>query len=354
MRDALRRLMAGTSFLPAFLPASKGEQDVVDLLQRVSETLAGKILSRTPIRDFWRLLDRTPIEFASLAEGTHASLVDALGRNRANDWTCPAVRLGSVARFMPARVFVLPQEWAAGIDQTPGASALPELMAWLEARGATSEKLPDVAWSEETGWGWRQMDLSVVHAVDLVRAPEAEGGAALRLEVYGEDGLYPTVVGSGEVQIEEMLARDAHEEVCHDLWIGELPVKALWQPAWAAEDRRPRLLGPFDHWSDYTLQPACGAIAEGWVEDRLIGDVLLSPGFTFHPAIEAPDDSDKAVPCHTRSAAAAILRNLEAADARIDHLLIRHADLIARAGLGHHDRLIDHYKDVLGRLMEEN
>src|SRR5690606_10875181 len=107
-----------------------------------------------------------------------------------------------------------------------------------------------------------QMELSVVHAVDLVLAPEAEGGAGLRLEVYGEDGLYPTFVGSGEMLVAEMLTRDAHEEVCHDLWVGELSVKALWQPAWAAEDRRSRLLGLFDHLSDYSLQPACGVIAD--------------------------------------------------------------------------------------------
>lgn len=352
IRQALRHLMSGTSFLPRHLPASPGEADVVELLHRLSEIVSSKVLEHTPIRDLWRLLDRTPIEFVSLDEATRASLVEVVGRSGVWDWASPAVRLGSVARLMKARMFVLPEEWATTVEREPYAMASEELAAWLQAMGATSEQLPDVEWSEEAGWGWKSMPLSVVHAVDLVLAPTTEAHAGLQLEVFGEDGLYPTFVGEADCVISEMLVRDAYEQVCHDFWLGDLPVKALWSPGWAAPDGRARLIGFFDHWSDYALQPACGAVADGWVEDGLIGDILLSPACTFYPTIEAPD-ADGPMPCHEKSAAAAILRNLEHASVRIDQILIRHAELIARAGFDHHARLITRYQNVLSRLEEE-
>lgn len=196
---------------------------------------------------------------------------------------------------MNTRVFIFPEEWAATVEHEPYAMASEELVAWLHAMGGTSERLPDVAWSEEAGWGWKSTTLSVVHAVDLVLVPGTEGGAGLQLQVYGKDGLYPTFVGKNDCDIGEIIARSAYDDVCHDFWIGDIPVKALWRPGWSMPDSRARLIGIFDHWIDYTLQPDCGAIADGWVEDGLIGDILLSPACTFYLAIEVRMQADR---CH--------------------------------------------------------
>lgn len=47
IRQALRHLMSGTSFLPSYTPFLPGEADVIELLQRVSEIVSRKVMEQT-------------------------------------------------------------------------------------------------------------------------------------------------------------------------------------------------------------------------------------------------------------------------------------------------------------------
>lgn len=377
-RDALRELMLGTSWLPAFAPASAAERTVADLLARLSEQLGSAVLRDTRLGAFWALLETAPIALepvdaitaanlhqnpagtarvappelaALLGWGPHLAFAtpprseDAPWSSR---WVEPVLPIGHVERRLTARLFVLPPGLARQVAPLPHTLLPDAVLSWLRGMGSDGETLPEVAWSPDVGHGWRTAELAILHTAALRLTRGADGQPRLRLELAGTDGGYPTFVLADHVSPDAVVARGADEEVCVDLSTGNAEFKGLFRPAWAdGTGDQGELLGLFDHWRDYPFEPEFGGTVDGWIDDGLIGDLLLDAGVAFHPSIEAPA---MAAPCADGTVAAALLRNVAGAGATIGQLLIERAHVIAEAGLRYQDALIDQYAAAIERM----
>ncbi|AWJ87761.1 hypothetical protein TSH58p_30070 (plasmid) [Azospirillum sp. TSH58] len=377
-RDALRELMLGTSWLPTFAPTSSGERTVADLLARLSAQLANAVLRDTRLGALWALLETTPIALepvdaitaaslhqdpAGTARGAPPELVALLGWGAhlafttpsrsenapwSSRWAEPVLSIGQVERRLTTRLFVLPPDLARQVAPLPYAFLPDAVLSWLREMGSDGETLPDVAWSPDTGHGWRTAELAVLHTAALRLTRGTDGQPRLRLELAGTDGGYPTFVLPDHVSPDAVVARGADEKVCVDLSTGNAEFKGLFRPAWAGGvGDQGELFGLFDHWGDYPFEPEFGGTVDGWIDDGLIGDLLLNAGIAFHPSIEAPA---MAVPCADGTIAAALLRNVAGAGATISQLLVERARVIAEAGLRYHDALIGRYAAAIERM----
>lgn len=317
-------------------------------------------------------------------------------------WHMPFLNLGTLLLKRKMWVFRIPRRLGklfSGLGR--GKDPPPELTAWLESLGHVGSWPPPIDYDPLQDFGWSLVDVDVIHRVMLQIAESSTRDCAVELKIETlnndwdtnlPDILYNGPIGGngqGALRASARMDRVRKEVVkkqcgslCYPYHGEKAPQLGLSWPWWMesvsdqsseddAHDKYIRLVidmaqadgvdaagldsadGQADEFIGYVLPCADEGFAQsaflsGWVDDPTIAELVLEASdLEFFPTFAVPEKIP--APAAQRSIAAAILRNLAGAAThqRIDTMLIERADLIAKAGLGYHERLMQFHRERL-------
>lgn len=398
-RRAIRKLAEGTSFLKeASVPTDSQDQTAKSLLDEFAARLSAAVVERTRIRELWRILDASPFDVEPTLNSWELPSVEApsfddpavfppsllstlfsrsVGAARFVtgksgfvyfSWANPRIKIGYVAIPVESRIFVVPKDVAAMLspenDREEGVASR-EVAAWFDAiaskskylpdRGLLGRPLPEIDYSESTGFGWKACFLSVICEVYLQIEPGVDGVPIINILIrnYFDSAPIAFSFWDHDLHKPEQAIRDAgfgrthvrNLEVLDFGWhMSCKVVHALPFDAYADDETAPPVIGmiqdidgPFDEGFD----------AEGWTGNPEISDLLMSNMARFYPTV--PDAEPTNGPLVGESIGAAILHNVIDAsqDTSIASELIKRAQLTADAGLRFHEALIDRYREAI-------
>lgn len=213
VREAIRTLLIGTSFLPAYEPAGAGERSVVALLDELGSLIASRVGSETALTTLWSALENTPMGLRAVSSAEERADLDAsalgvasiypedshdsgygvcfdtsFGEGASIEWAYPAVKVGTFVRDWRKRMFVLPPELAKAFDAPSVEDGSGLLNAWLSSRGwrrVEDAGLPNVEYDDNAEFGWQDVVLRSLYIAELRIAPDLDGRPRLQLEVRG-------------------------------------------------------------------------------------------------------------------------------------------------------------------------
>lgn len=235
-------------------------------------------------------------------------------------------------------------------------------MEWLVAKqivpGVAYAKLPEIAYSEELGYGWRPFTFDVPREVWLEARPRADGSPGLWLSSYAPDWshTYPVLSTMDTLAIEA--AREMQSLL--DFLPMSLERSRYEYLAWPVYDSAfmgdcgiP--VGAFSGLLD--LDSPDMSDVEGWIDDLENTELQeflfrLQPDARFCPSISIDDDVPP--PCRAGTLAAAIFSNAGSAlDDRIALQFIQQAKVISENGLAFHAALLATHRARIDTLIPE-
>jgi hypothetical protein len=299
------------------------------------------------------------------------------------DWTQPTVRIGRLAGKVTVPTFILPPAIAALLHASSfkeyGYMLPTEASNWFMSIGCKGQpadewrkeraenndrwshlvipdkifgaKLPAVAWSRETGYGWR--DLEYFRSSDVwVELIHGSTGFEFAMQFSGH-GDFPEVapfVPAFGANTEQTIrscfsSRQGWDfEAAYFSGLDDQYMTLHWPESKEFGENSGAIIGLMDN---YSSGEPFEEFVLGWLGDPEIEALLLTADrWQFYPEISCPAAP---VPCAARSVAGAVLRNLAGApkELRLDNILIEQANAIAKAGLAYHEALVDHYRNAV-------
>ncbi len=358
-----RKLLKGTSFLPANKPLTLAGRRTKDILDEYAERLSERITKETRLTELWKILEHTPISIRRSSDlpkrkekpkdyqyGKAQQLPDELVKYLYGDsvqWAnfrigglknvfpAPTIRIGKIIATTEMQVFNIPKE------------VRPYFHPSKEIDDHLSEQAQD--WLRSSGYYDRSGGESeLVHQIAYVFlvVPIIKGKPTLRLWVddytkfcsdYGwldriED-LELTQTGNCETEVEGCI---------HYLW--ERP-----QDAEAKEYEHDNYPAKIIDADDAVIYMEIN----GWTEDDLVLEILTgaNDSITFHSHLW---ESTSAGPFSSDSVGGALIGNLEdELENRVDKKLIRQAQLLAEAGMAFYEAVFDNCQETLRKITED-
>jgi hypothetical protein len=302
------------------------------------------------------------------------------------DWAEPRIDLGWVCYPDHQAVFILPERFRdlmTVIEPCPGCldlEAAPEALAWLESIGGGFDGetgwAPDIAYTEETGFGWFDNQFWALSRVSLVLAPGDDGAPTLFIEKEEASACIPAlrlehvegdafdfverVIGSMQVSVSDFVPRfpdltqlaitvgaktalGVDEKMFH--YKNGLGCMDRVTTGGAPGDLAP---GEAPHWAD---TPPWFADIRASLTDRhdSTRDALLnrrgSP-YCFYPSFAFDEARPAAAPAG--SIAAALIANAhEPPERRLLTLLVERSKAIADAGMTYAKALGDYHEAAI-------
>jgi hypothetical protein len=318
-------------------------------------------------------------------------------------WHIPFLHLGTLLLRRKLWVFRIPRRLShLCARRSFGDGPPPELVAWLESLGHEGAWPPPIDYDPVQDFGWSLVDVDVIHRVkiQITESSTKDCGVEIIVESINNDAEFwklPDVIYYGPVRGDSQgslrqggrMNRIKNAAVAHQSGFLDFPDHGdkapyfglswpLWMEHVSEQESGDKVN---DNWIRAVLDMAhmegvdagaleladgqpgefigyvlpCAdegfaqiAFSSGWVEQPSIAELVLeTSNREFHPTFAVPEEIP--APAIKGSIAAAILRNLggAAASQRIDTMLIERADLIAKAGLGYYERLMQFHRERL-------
>jgi hypothetical protein len=350
-----------------------------------------------------------PVEIASAAANAVRDLDPSFGREYVVDrlvrfgqvygrdpetteaqiaWSLPKIRLGLLGYGVDTRIFVVPENLltelrVTGLHDIHESDGLADWVAsWFDWKGLIQVNetnfhewtLPEIDYAPETRFGWIKFRYEIVREVWLSCRPKADGKPGLWLSVDTSDDMleryYPVLPQIDCLAIESsappVLLRtipwfwpdrlgnspDYTEQYRFLSWPERDPVFTIdLQPKFLP---LPGLLEPLDNcqgeWGNVADLPFIG----GWLDDASndeLQNILfrLPPGVRFLPSIQI--DYNAPPICPHGTIAAALFANLACLrEEQVMSYLVHAGERLAKAGLGYHEALMQHYGSLIDQL----
>lgn len=414
-----RDLLRGTSFLPAANLVPLRSDDAQSLMSVVAATIEDAIGAKTELVQLWEALDQTPfgIESYNLEKPAYSEeqlqnpIIAEIARNCRYDgdalyraplntaarlasevsklryrqfdgrdyrfetgsapgygeWSYPILRLGLLGHRRNGRIFVIPENF---IDELPFDQAFDDgevalevrVLEWLISKGILPNNewptLPEVTYTEASGFGWQRFSFDVPRQVWVEVRPRANNAPGLWFSASVPDYAYcyPSIPSIDTLPIEARRSRKA--------WLRFLPM--------TVEDTMYEFLQwPMDD-PDFLIEShlPVGASSglldaqycdfpdiEGWLDDRDNAELQellfrLPPNTRFCPSIAVDDELPP--PCPQGTIAAAIFANAgtDSGD-RLAQQLINQAEIIATNGLSFYAALLSTHRARIDAMLSE-
>lgn len=381
-RRIIRALAEGTSFAPTFVPSDPADRTAKSLLDHFSSALCAAVAERTRITDLWTTLKDSPFgvdaldadELSTIAPSPYGdaaifppSLLRPFYRNHIiagrfntiggtlgldTGWATPTLAIGLIGFPVQSRVFVLPDEVAAGLcrdSETDEGLISESAQNWLADVGYENGSLPEISFTEERGYGWKSCHLSVLRWVGLEIVADDNGAPHLQVATWGDHdriGFNFCEIGlpASEKAIAESVGKYSQARYV-DVDGNNLLFAIHAHPFDAAETDHPLIIGLLASEFDSGLYPD-DFDCKGWTEDQEAFAVLASNKGRFYPTVAEAEPVNG--PVMGGSVGASILQNVRfsSKENSIAALLIQKAQLTADAGLKFRDRLIETYREA--------
>ena len=414
-----RNLLRGTSFLPAANLAPLRSDSAQSLLAVLTARIEDAIEAKTELAQLWEGLDQTPFDIRSYRfekpiysqEGLENPMIAAMATSRGydgdalscgslgvaarlanevsrlryrqfdfegyrfeackaqgfGDWSFPVLRLGLLGQRRNDRLFVIPEGFINELqfDQAfeDGETVIEErVLEWLIAKGIVPEaltpKLPEIAYNEASGFGWRRFSFDVPRSVWIEVRRRADGTTGLWLSSSAPEFAYcfPNIPSIDTLSIEARRTPFSSEKFLPMPFADTNYEFLQWPtdvPDFMIESRLPAggfsglLVSQYPDFSE----------VEGWLDDRDNAELQeflfrLPPNTRFCPSIAVDDEVPP--PCAAGTIAAAIFANAgTASHDRLALQLINQAQIIATSGLGFYTALLDAHRGRIDAMLSE-
>lgn len=295
-----------------------------------------------------------PINETWAAEGIKARFVTATETEPL--WAHPTIFLGYRANRREGRIFVVPDDFMRELPAIFDAADFfrsEHILQWLINKGLMKgnsyERLPDIEFDEEKGYGWRAFGYELLQLVGLQLKRKPDGSTGLWMDGFPDEisHFYPALFGFDTVAVPVGFETLGFTSL--DMEGSSRAYRSGYELLeWPVDDTRYMPDGklPYGGVALGLIEPAHENLPEieGWLDDAdnaELQELLLGKpdGVRFVPKIATTIGA--AVPCSSETVAAAILANLTVSeDDRIDRILLNKAQRAAEAGLGYHDAVL--------------
>jgi hypothetical protein len=199
-RNGLRRILGGTTFLPHSATESAQPNRAVELLEVATRHIAKRIERETRLTELWRNLHDSPFSVHQLDEGQEeppgpvpeASKLarrvgvfisnemndrcyfgDIGGTDSDTDWSRPTLRIGYLSKIVRIPAFCIPKEFAEDfVKDTDDQQSWDALTNFFDSETGSYNKLPDVDYSEEIGFGFLEVNVQFIMPLSLSVVPD--------------------------------------------------------------------------------------------------------------------------------------------------------------------------------------
>jgi hypothetical protein len=354
-----KKLLRGTSFLPANKPLTLAGRRIKDILDEYEERLIERIEKETRLTELWEILQRTPMRYSRNVDlparigppqyGSAQLLPDKLTKalcGKDIEWARfyvgsrgfpfygrPILEIGDISTEITVKKLEFPKE-------------VRKLFLELEGEGESKhfgEKarkwLDFVDYNQSSHWvDEKKFQINNVF-LEVVRKHNGKPKLIIELRPSGIFRDYSAELMDDE-KVTEILSHDGYNldylltkfEFVNEPYV---PLGLIIPPN----------ENPF---------PLCedDAPIYGWTEDDVISEILMGDGASFRPCI---DDYLWSGPFHSDSVGAALIGNLKDSEEenRIDKILIEQARLMAEAGIAYYEKLFDESREALLKISED-
>jgi hypothetical protein len=232
IRDAVKMMAKGSSFLPSFSPESSADRSVKSLLDEYAIRLAEAIKDRTKIVELWEVLETSPIKLkifwddevekveaspfgeaaifpSELLQPDYSPQI-TFGRLEPcksdldllyadYEWAEPTLELGIFAARYDVRLFCVPKNkhelfqvhYTGSENDDPGILEDHKVSEWLHEIGSDFEwnelvRLPDLDYDID-GIGWKTFSVSLLQNVGLGVSRGPRNEVKIQLGAWGLD-----------------------------------------------------------------------------------------------------------------------------------------------------------------------
>lgn len=274
------------------------------------------------------------------------------------DWPFPIIKLGLIGYRRKGRIFVIPHNFVSDLPfdqefEDGEKFADDRVFEWLVAKQIVPDqdnaRLPEIAYSDALGYGWKPFTFDVPRKVWLEVKSRADGSPGLWLSSFAPDNVhcFPILPNMDTLAIEA--ARGAMS------LLGFLPASLMWSwyefLEWPVDDRAFMVnsgipAGAFSGLLD--RESLDESDVEGWIDDLDNAELQeflfrLPPNARFCPSIST--DYDLPPACRAGTIAAAIISNAGSAlDERVAIQLLNQAKVISANGLAFNSALLSAHR----------
>lgn len=393
---AIRDLLRGTAFVPALAPIPVQGDNAQALIATYADRISRLLDQHTDIRRLWSVLHAAPFGTTILSDdevsGNDRLLVQAAlaadaiepmsdhgvamgwrtrftskGMPQGTGWSEPTITLGIRAHRRETRMFVVPHNFASDLpphaeeeDGAPDERILEWLISKGYLEGRSYENLPDIAYTDATGIGWRSYPYEVLQFVLLQAKAKPDGSPGLWIHTFADDlGHYHPIllmfdsaaadVGCGSalsfigqaVTNDDYTYHSIYDFVAWPAWSerhmpgGSMPYGAASGMVEAAYEETPEVSGWLDDADNAELQELLFGSA---ADTRFLPEIRVAGGLP--------------VPVNQDSVAGALLANLAVGEEdRISERLLAKAKARADAGLAYHEAVVAHHRQMIDHIL---